>query len=75
LAIFSDHWLNIDPRSLTEFLSDAKSDASNEDMALRILLDCSETIQMREVGRHTREYLNAGFSGGRLLSEMERSMP
>ena len=29
---------------------------------------------MREVGRHTREYLNAGFSGDRLLSEMGQSI-
>lgn len=28
----------------------------------------------RDVGRHTREYLNAGFSGARLLSEMGQSI-
>jgi nitrite reductase/ring-hydroxylating ferredoxin subunit len=71
---FSDRWLNITPRSLTEPLSAAKSDASNEDMALRTVLDSIETIQVREVGRHTREYLNAGFSGDRLLSEMGQSI-
>jgi hypothetical protein len=71
---FSDRWLNITPRSLTEPLSAAKSDAANEDLALRAVLDSIETIQVREVGRHTREYLNAGFSGDRLLSEMGQSI-
>jgi len=67
---FSDRWLNITPRSLTEPLGAAKSDASNEDTALRRVLDSIETVQVREVGPHTREYLSAGFSGDRLLSEM-----
>jgi hypothetical protein len=38
------------------------------------VLDSIETIQVREVGRHTREYLNAGFSGDRLLAEMGQSI-
>ena len=67
---FSDRWLNITPRSLTDPLSAAKSEASNEDAALRAVLDSIETVQVRDVGRHTREYLNAGYSGDRLLSEM-----
>jgi hypothetical protein len=71
---FSDRWLNITPRSLTEPLSAIKSDASNEDAGLRRVLDSIETIQVRETGRHTREYLNAGFSGDRLLSEMGQSI-
>jgi hypothetical protein len=71
---FSDRWLNITPRSLTEPLSTAKSDASNEDLALRTVLDSIETIQVREIGRHTRDYLRAGFSGDRLLSEMGQSI-
>jgi hypothetical protein len=33
-----------------------------------------ETIQVREVGRHSREYLNAGFSGDFLLLEMGQSI-
>jgi nitrite reductase/ring-hydroxylating ferredoxin subunit len=71
---FSDRWLNITPRSLSEPLSAAKSDALNEDVAIRTVLDSIETIQVREIGRHTREYLNAGFSGDRLLSEMGQSI-
>lgn len=71
---FSDRWLNIAPRSLTEPLNAAKSDASDEDSGMRRVLDAIETIQVRDVGRHTREYLNAGFSGDRLLSETGQSI-
>ena len=71
---FSDRWLNITHRSLAEPLGTAKSDASSEDMGLRTVLESIETIQVREVGRHTREYLNAGFSGDRLLSQMGQSI-
>jgi hypothetical protein len=39
-----------------------------------MVLDSIETIQVREVGRLTREYLNAGFSGDRLLSQMGQSI-
>jgi hypothetical protein len=38
------------------------------------VLDAIEMVQVSEVGRHTREYLNAGFSGDRLLAEMGRSI-
>jgi hypothetical protein len=71
---FSDRWLNITPRSLTEPLNAAKSDAPNEDTGIRRVLDSIETVQVRDVGRHAREYLNAGFSGDRLLSEMGQSI-
>ena len=71
---FSDRWLNITPRSLTEPLRAAKSEAPNEDTAVRAVLDSIETVQVREVGRHTREYLNAGYSGDRLLLEMGQSI-
>ncbi|MGH9723043.1 MAG: Rieske (2Fe-2S) protein [Bryobacteraceae bacterium] len=71
---FSDRWLNIAPRSLTEPLAAAKSEAPSEDVALRTVLDAIETIQVRDVGRHTREYLNAGFPGDRLLPEMGQAI-
>jgi hypothetical protein len=71
---FSDRWLNIAPRSLTEPLSATKSDASSEDIGLRGVLASIETIQVRDVGRDAREYLSAGFSGDRLLSEMGQSI-
>jgi nitrite reductase/ring-hydroxylating ferredoxin subunit len=71
---FSDRWLNITPRSLTEPLAATKSNAPDEDAALRTVLDSIETVQVRDVGRHTREYLNSGFSGDRLLLDMGQSI-
>jgi nitrite reductase/ring-hydroxylating ferredoxin subunit len=71
---FSDRWLNITPRALSEPLGTAKSDAPSEDTALGMIIDAIETIQVKDVGRHTREYLNAGFSGDRLLSQMGLSI-
>jgi len=71
---FRDRWLNITPRSLSEPLGAGKPDAASEDAAMRRVLDGIETIQVRDVGRHTREYLNAGFSGDRLLLEMGQSI-
>lgn len=71
---FNDRWLNITPRSLSEPLSAAAPDAPNEDNALRAVLDSIETVQVRDVGRQTRDYLNAGYSGYRLLSEMGQSI-
>jgi len=71
---FSDRWLNITPRSLTERQAAAASSAGSEDIALRTVLESIETVQVRDVGRQTREYLNAGFSGDRLLSEMGLSI-
>jgi hypothetical protein len=71
---FSDRWLNITPRSLTEPLGATKSNAADENTALRTVLESIETVQVKDVGRHTREYLNSGFSGDRLLSEMGQSI-
>ncbi|MCH8292194.1 Rieske (2Fe-2S) protein [Candidatus Poribacteria bacterium] len=67
---FSDRWLNIRTLPLTEPRGTAKSDAPDEDTALQEVLDLIEAIGVHEVGRQTRQYLNAGFSGDRLLSEM-----
>ena len=71
---FSDRWLNIAPRSLTEPLGSVKSNAANEETAIRTVLDSIEKVLGAEVPRHTREYLNAGFSGERLLLEMGQSI-
>jgi len=67
---FSDRWLNIRTLPLTEPRGTAKSDALDEDTALQEVLGLIEAIGIHEVGRQTRQYLNAGFSGDRLLSEM-----
>jgi len=71
---FSDRWLNIPHRSLSEPLGVAKSTAADEDTALHTVLNSIATVQVHDVGRHAREHLNAGFSGDRLLSDMGQSI-
>ncbi len=71
---FSDRWLNIKHRSLAEPLGSSRMDAANEEDGLRTVLESIETVQVRDVGRHTREYLNAGFSADRLLLQMGQSI-
>ena len=58
---FGDRWLNIRTRSLTDPRGTAKSEAPDEDTALEQIIDDIESIRVHEVGRRTREYLNAGF--------------
>ena len=67
---FTNRWLNIRTLPLSEPRGTAKSDAPNEDAGLAQLIDMIEAIQVNEIGRQTRQYLNAGFSGDRLLSEL-----
>jgi nitrite reductase/ring-hydroxylating ferredoxin subunit len=71
---FSDRWLNIKHRSLAEPLASTRSEAASEDDGLRTVLEAIETVQVKDVGRHTREYLNAGFSADRLLLQMGKSI-
>ena len=71
---FSDRWLNIASRSLSDPVSSAKSEAADEVQARRMVLDSIETVQVREVGRHVHEYLNSGFSGDGLLSEVGQTI-
>jgi hypothetical protein len=70
---FSDRWLNIMPRSLTEPLSVTRPEVDGEDLALRTVLDSIESICVHDIGQN-REFLSAGFSGDRLLSEMGLSI-
>ena len=58
---FGDRWLNIRTRSLTDPRGTAKSEAPDEDTALEQIINDIESIRVHEVGRRTREYLNAGF--------------
>jgi nitrite reductase/ring-hydroxylating ferredoxin subunit len=72
---FEDRWLNISSRSLADAGGgSARAEAADEAEALAAVLDCIEEIRVRDVGRKTREYLNAGFSGERLLSELGQAI-
>lgn len=46
------------------------SDASDEQAAIEEVINTIETVQIQEVGRITRQFLNSGFSNDRLLSEL-----
>lgn len=67
---FSNRWLNIRQMPLSASRGATPSDASNEQAAIDEVINTIETVQIQEVGRVTRQYLNSGFSAGRLLSEL-----
>ena len=72
--VFSDRWLNIPVRPLGDPLGGGTLDAPDEDAGVRVILDSIASLQVQEVGRQVLEYLNAGYSGDRLLHEMGRVM-
>jgi hypothetical protein len=66
---FDDRWLNIPQRRIGE--ADPAGKASvGEDAALEQVTEAIESIQVRQIGRLTREYLNAGHDGDRLLLQL-----
>ena len=67
---FSNRWLNIRQMPLSAPRSTTRSDAANEKAAIEDVINTIETVQIQEVGRITRQYLNSDFSGDRLLSEL-----
>ena len=67
---FSNRWLNIRQMPLSTSRGTTASEASNEQAAIKEVIDTIETVQIQEVGRITRQYLNSGFSADRLLSEL-----
>ena len=71
---FDDRWLNISTRKLPELpvsgsIPEGDQSAAGEG-ALQTILEAVESIRIREIGRMTRDYLNSGHSGDRLLSEL-----
>ena len=71
---FSNRWLNIRQMPLRASRSTAPSEASNEDEAIEGVINAIETVQIQEIGRVTRQYLNHDFSADRLLSELGQSI-
>ena len=67
---FSNRWLNIRQMPLSTPRSTTPSDAPNEDAGIEDVISTIETVQIQEVGRVTRGYLNSDFSGDRLLAEL-----
>jgi nitrite reductase/ring-hydroxylating ferredoxin subunit len=72
--VFADRWLNIPVRSLNAPLGGGKLDLPDEEAGVRMILDSIASLNVQDVGRQVLEYLNAGYSGDRLLHEMGRVM-
>ncbi len=67
---FNNRWLNIRHQPITESRTSSTSVVLNEDTALSEIMEGIESVRIQEIGRRTREYLNAGCSAERLMSEM-----
>ena len=70
--VFADRWLNIPVRPLTAPLGGDKLDVRDEDAGVQVILKSIASLNVQDVGRQVLEYLNAGYSGSRLLHEMGR---
>jgi len=67
---FNNRWLNIRHQPIAESRVPSTTVVLDEDAALSEILDAIESVRIQEIGRRTREYLNAGGSAERLMSEM-----
>ena len=67
---FNNRWLNIRHQPITESRASSTSVVLDEDTALSEIMEGIESVRIQEIGRRTREYLNAGCSAERLMSEM-----
>jgi nitrite reductase/ring-hydroxylating ferredoxin subunit len=72
--VFADRWLNIPVRPLTTPLGGGTLNVHNEDAGVQVILNSIASLNVQDVGRQVLEYLNAGYSGDRLLHEMGRVM-
>ena len=72
--VFTNRWLNIPARPLNAALGGDRLAVDNEDAGVRVILDSIASLKVHDVGRQVLEYLNAGFSGDRLLHEVGRVM-
>ncbi|HEV8484761.1 MAG TPA: hypothetical protein VGV87_14570, partial [Blastocatellia bacterium] len=59
---------------LTTPLGGNTLDVPNEDAGIQVILNSIASLNVQDVGRQVLEYLNAGYSGDRLLHEMGRVM-
>jgi len=72
--VFTNRWLNIPAKPLNTPLGGDRLVVANEDAGVRVILDSIASLKVHDVGRQVLEYLNAGFSGDRLLHEVGRVM-
>jgi hypothetical protein len=71
--VLTNRWINIPARPLTRPLGGEAMDVPGEDAGVRAILDSIASLKVQDVGRQVLEYLNAGYSGDRLLHEMGAS--
>jgi nitrite reductase/ring-hydroxylating ferredoxin subunit len=69
---FQDRWLNIPVRPLSEALEPGRLAASDETSGIAEISGSIQALDVHSVGPQVRGYLDAGFSGERLLHEMGR---
>ena len=67
---FSNRWLNIRHQPITAPRTSSAPKSLSEDTALSAIIEGIESVRIHEIGRRTREYLNAGCSAERLIAEM-----
>ena len=69
---FQDRWLNIPVRSLSEPLEPGRLAARDETSGIAEICGSIQALDVHNVGAQVRGYLDAGYSGERLLHEMGR---
>ena len=67
---FQDRWLNIPARSLSKTLEPGKLMARDEESGITEICRSIQALDVQKVGPQVRGYLDAGFSGERLLHQM-----
>ena len=72
--IFDDRWLNIPPRSLKRPLEGETLGIPSEDEGVQRIINSIESLDVQGIGELVLAYLNAGYSGNRLLQEMGRAI-
>src|SRR5262249_34323956 len=72
--VIVDRSSNIPARPLTAPLGRDKLDVPDEEAGVQVILQSIASLNVQDVGRQVLEYLNAGYSGTRLLHEMGRVM-
>ncbi|MCY3810670.1 MAG: Rieske (2Fe-2S) protein [Gammaproteobacteria bacterium] len=72
--IFADRWINIDHRPLSEPLPAQPPPGDDEDAAAAAVLDAMQTLDVEAAGDRVAGYLQAGYSGDRLLHDLGRTI-
>ncbi len=72
--VFANRWINIPYRPLSEPPKAVALDVAGEDSGMALVVHSIKTLNYQEVGGQVVGYLNAGFSGERLLQEMGRAI-